>query len=202
MSCSLSLSPSSRGTSAHESEIPPTAYPPRPVVLVIDDELGVRESLRFILKDDFEVLEAPDGAAGLEIVRSRRVDVALLDVRMPEYDGFDMLEMLGAEAPPAVIFVTAYDQYALRAFEVHAFDYLLKPFDRERFDKAWQRAKGCVAEGRVNRRDSRILALLEELKAGSQYIERLVIKEAGRVFFLGADDIALERELSRELHLR
>jgi two-component system, NtrC family, response regulator AtoC len=132
MSCSLSLSPSSRSTSAHESEIPPTAYPPRPVVLVIDDELGVRESLRFILKDDFEVLEAPDGAAGLEIVRSRRVDVALLDVRMPGEPGPVVLpRILALSESIAVILMTAvpHVRTAVDAIKAGAYDYIIKPFN-------------------------------------------------------------------------
>jgi two-component system LytT family response regulator len=88
-----------------------------------------------------------------------------------------------------VIFVTAYDQYAVRAFEVHALDYLLKPFDRERFDGAWQRAKSQLKVDRTNRRDQDIIALLEELKAGPRYLERLVIKNGGRVFFLHVQDV-------------
>jgi CheY-like chemotaxis protein len=87
MSSSLFPSPSDSGGFAPAGMLPPVTYPPRPVVLVIDDEPGVRDALRFILKDDFEVLEAADGASGLEIIRSRRVDVALLDVRMPGEPG-------------------------------------------------------------------------------------------------------------------
>jgi DNA-binding NtrC family response regulator len=132
MSCSLSLSPSSRSNSANESETAPTAYPPRPVVLVIDDELGVRESLRFILKDDFEVLEAPDGAAGLEIVRSRRVDVALLDVRMPGEPGPAVLpRILALSESIAVILMTAvpHVRTAVDAIKAGAYDYIIKPFN-------------------------------------------------------------------------
>ncbi len=90
---------------------------------------------------------------------------------------------------PYVIFATAYDQYAVRAFEVHALDYLLKPFDRERFDTAWNRAKTMIREDRANQREQHILALLEELKAGPRYLTRLVVKTEGRVFFLDVDDI-------------
>jgi two-component system, NtrC family, response regulator AtoC len=132
MSCSLSLSPSSRSDPAHESETAPTAYAPRPVVLVIDDELGVRESLRFILKDDFEVLEVPDGAAGLEIVRSRRVDVALLDVRMPGEPGPVVLpRILALSESIAVILMTAvpHVRTAVDAIKAGAYDYIIKPFN-------------------------------------------------------------------------
>ena len=92
---------------------------------------------------------------------------------------------------PYVIFVTAYDQYAVRAFEVQALDYLLKPFDQERFDVSWQRAKAQILRDRNGNgtMDSRILALLEELKAGTNYLERLVIKSGGRIYFLDTNEI-------------
>lgn len=160
--------------------------------LIIDDEPLARSMIREMLEHDPEAVlvgECANGREAVDAIRSLAPDIVFLDVQMPELGGFEVLGSFKEEELPTIIFVTAYDQYALRAFEVHAFDYLLKPFDRERFDKAWQRAKESVAEGRVNRRDSRILALLQELKAGSQYIERLVIKAEGRVFFLDVDDI-------------
>ena len=160
--------------------------------LVIDDEPLARGMIREMLEHDPEaevVGECANGREAIDAIRSLVPDIVFLDVQMPELGGFEVLDSFKEGELPTIIFVTAYDQYALRAFEVHAFDYLLKPFDRERFDKAWQRAKVCVAEGRVDRRDLRILALLEELKAGSKYIERLVIKAEGRVFFLGVEEI-------------
>jgi two-component system response regulator AtoC len=111
---------------------PSTTYPPRPVVLVIDDELGVRESLRMILKDDFEVLDAPDGASGLEVIRSRRVDVALLDVRMPGEPGSAVLpRILALSESIAVILITAvpHVRTAVEAIKAGAYDYVVKPFD-------------------------------------------------------------------------
>jgi two-component system LytT family response regulator len=160
--------------------------------LVVDDEPLARGMIREMLEHDPEaefVGECANGREAIDAIRSLSPDIVFLDVQMPELGGFEVLDSFKEDELPTIIFVTAYDQYALRAFEVHACDYLLKPFDRERFDKAWQRAKGSVAEDRANRRDSRILALLEELKARSQYIERLVIKAEGRVFFLDVDDI-------------
>src|SRR5215831_1699347 len=133
--------------------------------------------------------ECANGRDAIEAIRTLAPDLIFLDVQMPELGGFEVLESFGESELPAIIFVTAYDQYALRAFEVHALDYLLKPFDRERFNVAWQRAKERVLENRINRRDQEIMALLNELKAGSKYIERLVIKAEGRVFFLDVDDI-------------
>ena len=125
--------PSDSGTLV-SSESPTPAYRPRPVVLVIDDELGVRESLRFILKDDFEVLEAADGAAGLEIIRTRRVDVALLDVRMPGEPGSAVLpRILTLSESIAVILITAvpHVRTAVEAIKAGAYDYVVKPFDVE-----------------------------------------------------------------------
>src|SRR5262249_20661314 len=116
-------------------------------------------------------------------------DLLFLDVQMPELDGFGVLEAVGAEHAPVIIFVTAYDQYALRAFEVHALDYLLKPFDRERFEKALQRAKRQIARERGGAVNQELFALLADLKARPKSLERLVIKSGGRVFFLRADEI-------------
>ena len=101
----------------------------------------------------------------------------------------EQLESLDPQSTPYVIFVTAYDQYAVRAFEVHAFDYLLKPFDHERFDAAWQRVKDQIKLDQTGERDRHILALLEELKSGPRHLERLVIKNGGRVFFLNVQDV-------------
>ena len=108
---------------------------------------------------------------------------------MPEIAGFDVLEVLKDKRLPKVIFVTAYDQYAVRAFEYHALDYLLKPFDRERFDLAVARAKAQIRGERNGELDKRILALLEALKAETRYVDRLVIKNGGRVCLLETDEI-------------
>src|SRR5919107_4875007 len=166
--------------------------PSRIRVLVVDDEPLAREKIRELVRRDPEVEivgECSSGAEAVSAVRELRPDLLLLDVQMPDLGGFEVLQALDGEHPPAVIFVTAYDQYAVRAFEVHALDYLLKPFDRERFGAAWQRAKEQILKEKGSRLDERILTLLEELKAGSKYLERLVIKSGGRVFFLEAGDI-------------
>jgi two-component system LytT family response regulator len=161
-------------------------------VLLVDDEPLAREMIREMLKDDAEVSvvgECVNGREAIEAIQEHNPDLIFLDVQMPEIGGFEVLEALKSVHVPHVIFVTAYDQYAVRAFEVHALDYLLKPFDRERFDLAWRRAKAHILSTRNGEMDQRILAILEELKAGSKYIERLVIKSGGRVFFLDTDDI-------------
>src|SRR5215467_6361699 len=132
MSSSLYPKPSDSDEAGAAGTPPPLTYPPRPVVLVIDDEPGVRDSLRFILKEDFEVLEAADGASGLEIIRARRVDVALLDVRMPGEPGPAVLpRILALSESIAVILITAvpHVRTAVDAIKAGAYDYVIKPFD-------------------------------------------------------------------------
>jgi two-component system LytT family response regulator len=162
-------------------------------VLIVDDEPLAREMLREMLEADQDVEivgERSNGSEAVEAIRVHLPDLLFLDVQMPEVGGFEVLEALGTGPMPHVIFVTAYDQYAVRAFEVHALDYLLKPFDRERFDISWQRAKAQIVRDKDGGRDQRILALLEELKAGSsRYLERLVIKSGGRIYFLETNEI-------------
>lgn len=148
--------------------------------------------IREMLDSDSEVeivAECTNGREAVEVIKSSAPDIVFLDIQMPEIGGFEVLESLEPHAHPYVIFVTAYDQYAVRAFEVHALDYLLKPFDRERFEGAWQRAKSQIKLDRTSRRDQDIIALLEELKAGPRFLERLVIKNGGRVFFLHVQDV-------------
>jgi two-component system LytT family response regulator len=160
--------------------------------LVVDDEPLAREMIREMLATDSEVEvvgECVNGREAIEAIKTSTPDLVFLDVQMPELGGFEVLESLDPNTTPYVIFVTAYDQYAVRAFEVHALDYLLKPFDRERFEVAWRRAKAQIKLDRTSRRDQDIIALLEELKAGPRYLERLVIKNGGRVFFLHVQDI-------------
>ena len=132
--------------------------------LVIDDEPLARDMIREMLAGDPEVeivAECANGREAVEAIRSLSPDLIFLDIQMPELGGFEVLESFEANQVPYVIFATAYDQYAVRAFEVHAFDYLLKPFDQERFDAAWQRAKAQVKLDRTGERDRHILALPE-----------------------------------------
>jgi two-component system LytT family response regulator len=161
--------------------------------LIVDDEPLARERIRTLLESesDIEVVaECGDGLDAIALVERERPDLIFLDVQMPELDGFRVLEALtDAPSPPAVIFVTAYDKYALRAFEVHALDYLLKPFDRERFSRAVERARGAVRREKKGAMDERLLALLADIKTEPKHLERLVIKSSGRVFFLKTEEI-------------
>lgn len=161
--------------------------------LIVDDESLARERIRTLLQTDDEIEivgECADGREALAAILSIAPELLFLDVQMPEMSGFEVLGAISDEARlPVVIFVTAYDQFALRAFEVHALDYLLKPFDRERFLKALGRAKEQIEHERKGALGQRLLSLLADLKPEQKTLERLVIKAAGRVFFLRADEI-------------
>jgi two-component system, LytTR family, response regulator len=150
--------------------------PGRIRALVVDDEPLARSNLTVLLRRDPEievVRECGSGMEALAEIRGSKPDLVFLDVQMPECDGFDVLEMLGGELPPAVVFVTAYDQYALRAFEAGALDYLLKPFDNARFDRALGRAKARLAH-EIN---------------PAPTLERFAVKGAGQVSFLKTSEI-------------
>jgi two-component system LytT family response regulator len=160
--------------------------------LIVDDEPLARRRIRRMLAHDPEVAivgDCSNGRDAIAAIKSESPDLIFLDVQMPEVDGFDVLASTEAKRPPLVIFVTAYDQYALRAFEVAAVDYLVKPFDRRRFEGALERAKSRLASGREGELNQQTLALLAELKAQSSHVERLVIKAGGRAFFLKTDEI-------------
>ncbi len=159
--------------------------------LIVDDEPLARERISSLLAHHagFEVLaECANGVEALQAITDLQPDLVFLDVQMPELGGFEVLEALAHERLPAIIFVTAYDNYALRAFEVHALDYLLKPFDRERFAKALQRAQEHAQHGH-SALQQRLQNLLEELQRERRYVERLVLKTAGRVFFVKVAEI-------------
>jgi two-component system LytT family response regulator len=163
--------------------------------LVVDDEPLARERLRKLLEQepDIEVVgECADGTEAVAAVKQHAPDLIFLDVQMPELDGFGVVAQLEGEAMPAIIFVTAYDRFALKAFDVHALDYLLKPFDRERFQKAMNRARKLLAQrqtGELSRHLSSLLTDLKTEKAEPKYLDRLAVKTEGRVLFFKTDEI-------------
>lgn len=165
--------------------------------LIVDDEPLARDRIRELLKDhpEIEVIaEAKNGQEAIDAVVNHNPDLVFLDVQMPDLDGFDVLQNLNVERLPLIIFVTAYDQHALRAFDVHAVDYLTKPFDRQRFAEAIAQAK-VVMNGAKEPDTARILSMLQELRAGSRYLERFAIKNGETVFFVRAADVdAIEAE--------
>ncbi len=164
--------------------------------LIVDDEPLARERVRMMLgmHDDVAVVgEYGDGQQAVDAIRHLKPDLVFLDVQMPLLDGFGVLRALEGDAMPHVVFVTAYDQYALKAFEVHALDYVLKPFNAERFSQALQRARGTIARahdgasGPVDREQLR--ELVASLTAEQREKQRIVVKSSGRVFFVKVDDI-------------
>ncbi|MGH9766974.1 MAG: LytR/AlgR family response regulator transcription factor [Blastocatellia bacterium] len=161
-------------------------------ILIVDDEPLARKRLRELLKADSEIVilgECANGAETISAARELAPDLIFLDVQMPGIDGLAVSEALDGNQNPLVIFVTAYEQYAVRAFDVQAVDYLLKPFDRARFTQALQRAKERLREKRRDDVNRQILGLLSEIKDKPQYLDRLVIKNNDRVFVLKTDEI-------------
>jgi two-component system LytT family response regulator len=157
--------------------------------LIVDDEPIARRGIRLHLESqpDVEIIgECVNGLEAISAIESQSPDLVFLDVQMPELNGFDVLEAIGPERVPCVIFITAYDQYALRAFEVHALDYLLKPYGSERFLEALARARIQIQRESMG---DRLLDLLTDLKNRQSYTERVVIKSAGRIFFLSVEEI-------------
>ena len=172
-------------------------------VVVVDDEPLARRRVLRMLKEQEDPVDVvavcATGRQAVEAIRESRPDLVFLDVQMPEMDGFAVLEELGG-ALPSVIFVTAYDQYALRAFEVHALDYLLKPFDAERFAQAFARGRSQL-ERRTAGQSARIVALLEQLSRerkaleeklaprAQQHMEWVMVKARGKIEFLRTADV-------------
>ncbi len=167
--------------------------------LIVDDEPIARRGIRQQLQTepDVEVVgECGNGREAVAAIKKQNPDLVFLDVQMPILDGFGVVESVGAENLPAVVFVTAYDEHAIRAFEVNALDYLLKPVDPERFQKTLARAREQVNGSETKHLNQKLSALLQSLEefqpnvaAQPTYLERIAIKNRGRVFFLSVDEI-------------
>lgn len=169
--------------------------------LIIDDEPLARKAVRLMLLRDAEIEivgECDNGQTAVESIFTEKPDLVFLDIQMPEMNGFEVLETIGARKMPAVIFVTAYDEYAIHAFEVNALDYLLKPFSDERFEKALQRAKSQLAQREINDLSQKLIALVGDYKeeppaniqtSKSNYTTRFMIKAGGRISFIKVDEI-------------
>jgi DNA-binding LytR/AlgR family response regulator len=156
--------------------------------LIVDDETPARERLKRYLAglDDVQVIgEASDGVQAIELIEAKSPNLVLLDIQMPGLDGFDVLDAL--QDPPAIIFVTAYDQYALRAFEVHALDYLLKPFSRTRLEQAVHHAREALAGGHAL--NAQLRPMLEGLAAGGRHLHRLAVRHRDAIRVLEADQV-------------
>jgi two-component system LytT family response regulator len=164
-------------------------------ILIVDDEPLARERIRELLKrerDVASVSEAANGGEALEKIYNDRPDVLFLDIQMPDMTGFDVLASLDKKflgQIPAIVFVTAYDEFALRAFDFHALDYLLKPFDRKRFTDTLRIARERIAHSQGNGSDTRLRSLLEELTAKPSYLEWLTIRKDERILLIRTSDI-------------
>ncbi|MBN1934935.1 MAG: response regulator transcription factor [Anaerolineae bacterium] len=157
-------------------------------ILIVDDEQPARERLKRLLGGirDVQVLgEATDGLQAVKLIEQQRPDLVLLDVQMPGLDGFGVIAAL--EEPPPIVFVTAYDEYAIRAFEVNALDYLLKPFSKERLEKAIRRAREAQAEEQSQ--SSRLASLMESLAAQGHYLTRLAVRDRECLRVLNTDAV-------------
>ncbi len=161
--------------------------------LIVDDEPLARQRLRRLLDADPDIAvvgESGDGEQAVADLRTLRPDLVFLDVQMPALDGFGVLQALEGDTPlPVVVFVTAHDRYALKSFEVHALDYLLKPFDKARFAVALERAKVQMRQGSAAALNERFQELLHSVPDRRHGPERLMVKSDGRIYFVRIEDI-------------
>ena len=159
--------------------------------LIVDDESLARDRLRQLLRSETEIElvgECADGRQAVETIRKSPPDLIFLDIQMPELDGFGVLEAIGTEAAPVIVFVTAHDKFAIRAFEIHAVDYLLKPFDRERFEKALRRALEQIKNREGGALVARQAALIAELQA-PKTPERLAVKSGSHTVWVKLEEV-------------
>ena len=185
--------------------------------LIVDDEPLARDRIRSLLEKEDGVAvvrECANGQEAVEAIDAESPDLVFLDVQMPDLDGFGVLESVEPEKLPVVVFVTAFDEYAVKAFDVHALDYVLKPFDQDRFRIALARARAEIERkggsgGGGRSVDRRLLALLEEIEDRKSKLDRVVVKSGGRVFFLRSHEIDwieaagnyVELHVGKESHL-
>jgi len=161
-------------------------------VLIIDDEPLARERIKNLLENevDIEVIdESGNGFEALSKIQEKKPELVFLDVRIPEMNGFEIIEQIDEENIPHIIFVSAHEKYALRAFEMHALDYLLKPFDENRFQQALCRARERIQIRKTGEITCRLKELIHNVKSEHKYLDRLVIKTEGRIFFIKTDEI-------------
>ncbi len=162
-------------------------------VLIVDDERPARQKLRRFLSSETDIVgvyEAADGIAAIEVIRSEAPDIVFLDVQMPGIDGFGVLDALEPGALPRVVFVTAFDAYAMKAFDMHAVDYLLKPYDAERFALALTRARQSVSSGRVGEERDRLRRMLDDAEAARpRRAERILVESDERVLLIAVEKI-------------
>jgi two-component system LytT family response regulator len=173
--------------------------------LIVDDEPLAREGLRMLLAEDPEIgaiQEARDGLQAVSAILGARPDLVFLDVQMPEMDGFSVVEEVGVERMPAVVFVTAHDRYAIQAFEINALDYLLKPVTAGRFAQALARAKVRIRTASTEDASRQILGLLEAIASPRRFVKRLAVRTAGKTVFVDLDQVDWIRAAENYVELR
>ncbi len=181
-------------------------------VLIVDDEPWARKRIATLLKPErgIEIVGQSDGGEdAIKKISELSPDLVFLDVQMPDVDGFEVIEAIGPDRMPLVIFATAFDKYALRAFDANALDYLLKPFDEERFHKALSRARAELQNVPRAAHAASLQALLQQLRGTQRHLRRLVVKSGGRVLFLKTSDVDwfeasgnyIGLHIGREVHL-
>lgn len=161
-------------------------------VLVVDDEPPARQRLADLLRKDSqvaEILEAENGKAAINVIKERRPDIVFLDVQMPELHGLGVIDAVGNQRMPFTVFVTAYDEHAIRAFEANALDYLLKPFSDERFEAAMARVKARLDERGMSEFARRVLQMVAGEPGQEKWLDRLVVKSGGTTRFIRVEDI-------------
>jgi two-component system LytT family response regulator len=160
--------------------------------LIVDDEPLARKRIKRLLADESDISvtgECGSGHEAVRVIQEEAPDLVFLDIQMPGMDGFEVLSSVSAGQLPIIIFITAYDQHALRAFEVHALDYLLKPFTQERFQKALARARAQLAQAGSRAADPGLATLIGKLRADQNYLSRFMIKTASRVVLIKAGEV-------------
>jgi len=160
--------------------------------LIVDDEPLARRSIRKHLKafPEFEVAgECGDGESAVAAIREQKPDLVFLDIQLPEFDGFDVIRAVGKHEMPVTIFVTAYDRYALQAFEAHALDYLLKPFSEDRFRDGLLRARRTLQMGKQQTPNHQLSQLLDKIDKKKNYLERIPVPVKGRFLFFNVRDL-------------
>ncbi|MBV9268839.1 MAG: response regulator transcription factor [Acidobacteriaceae bacterium] len=158
-------------------------------VLIVDDEPLAREGIKLMLASDSQLLEARNGREAVAKIREEKPDLVLLDVQMPRMDGFGVVEAVGADKMPAVIFVTAHDAYAIRAFEISAVDYLLKPITEERFRIAFERARNRLRATTPEESTRQMLTVLDTIANPRRYLSRLAVRSGDHTIFLAMDEV-------------
>lgn len=179
--------------------------------IIVDDVELAREHIRRLLQDDHIeiVAECENGRGAIRTIRELRPDLVFLDVQMPEVGGFDVVKAIGVDAMPTIVFVTAYDEFALNALEVNAIDYLLKPFDGERLAKAVERAKRLISSQDSSEAETKLRRLLTETREERRYLKRIPVKSsrgtvlllAEEIDWIGSEGHYLELYVGRERHL-